>query len=868
MTPLVVFLLLVSLCAAQTSVTSVNSILQSLGLDMRWDGCSGFGFVSLAAVISCERGDVVSMRILLDGSIGRIPPSISALSRLTELAISGGIGNANGITSTLPDVFGSLTALKTLKFERLSLYGTLPPSLAQLTGLTNCVLGSVSSRARFCCPLPPNLPPDCLREPHADGAATVLSCSPIVSCASPVLRPEGRDFTVFNRFAGDWVGDALQSYVVRRAGEEIVGDLFCVPQFQRPLTLTVNPSTLAMFPLDVPGAPISLPQVSGVMTFLPDIKPLSNQSLLYYDPAAGISAWLRPSHEFSLMIDEELHSRCIFVRFEDGDNTMLWWFNANVLQPDDCFPSLQNAPQMSTCTSIADGDGKPDPIEVQVGKRAASAATTFVRWRRATGATTRPAGTVDSGVDSVGVTTPSSSPPLSEDHTAAIAGGAAAGGCVLLTLLGVLLFCYVRKRRNEDGVVDQNPLYGDLSATAGGSDDHSNRVPLYAPSTPAGSGAELPAFAAVTRQSRGNTTSMFEGVVIDANQVSKGRRIGEGAFGVVYRGVWRGRDVAIKEAIGAREEAMGYSFVDLAQAELEKFKQEARRMQQVTAHPNIVPFFGVIVTPVFSIVCQFCDGGSLDGVLYKDRNRDIPMARRWHWLRGIARGAQHLHHEGLVHRDLAARNVLLAVDDTPMLTDFGMAREGAGADQTGSTKSRVGPVKWMAPEQLTDLRYSRFSDVWSFACVCYEVMARRIPYEEDEIPGAIFKIMSKQFLQMPPTTPPALLALTQRCWQFDIKLRPTMDQVCAALEAATDTAGAPAGSAVPNRAPLAAASSSTNGSAKTTYDTASSPFQCSICGSSYAVQADLDFHHAKRHGQGGGGGGGGGGRASDVDSIY
>jgi tRNA A-37 threonylcarbamoyl transferase component Bud32 len=856
-------LLFVGLCAAQTTLNLVNSILQSLGVSMRWEGCSSFTFGSLAAVISCDRGEVVSMRIMLDGSIGRIPPSIGSLSRLTELTISGGIGNSQGITSTLPDMFGSLTALETLKLDRLTLYGTLPPSLAQLTGLTNCVLGSVASRARFCCPLPPNLPADCLREPQADGGATELSCSPIVSCALPILRPEGRDPAAFRRFAGDWVGDALQSYVIRRAGEEIVGDVFCVPQFQRPLTLSVIPSTLAMFPLDVPGAPISLPQVSGVMTALSHIDSMSNMTLVYYDAAAGISAWLRPTREFSLLIDEEIHARCIFVRFEDDGSTMLWWFNANVLQPDDCFPSLQNAPQMSTCTPIADGDGKPDPIEVLVGKRAASAATTFVRWRRATGETTRPAGTVDSGVESVDVSAAPSSPALSEDHTAAIAGGAAAGGCVLLTLLGVLLFCYVRKRRNDDGVVDQNPLYSGMPATAGGSDDnsHSNRVPLYAPSTPAGSGAEVPAFVAVTRQSRGNTTSMFEGVVIDANQVSKGRRIGEGAFGVVYRGVWRGRDVAIKEAIGAREEAMGYSFVDLAQAELEKFKQEARRMQQVTAHPNIVPFFGVIVTPVFSIVCQFCDGGSLDGVLYKDRNRDIPMARRWHWLRGIARGAQHLHHEGLVHRDLAARNVLLALDDTPMLTDFGMAREGAGADQTGSTKSRVGPVKWMAPEQLTELRYSRFSDVWSFACVCYEVMARRIPYEEDEIPGAIFKIMSKQFLQMPPTTPPALLALTQRCWQFDIKLRPTMDQVCAALEAAA--VDAPAGSAVPNGAPLAA---SANGSAKTTYDTASAPFQCSICGSSYAVQADLDFHHAKRHGQGQGGGGGG--RTSDIDSIY
>ena len=44
----------------------------------------------------------------------------------------------------------------------------------------------------------------------------------------------------------------------------------------------------------------------------------------------------------------------------------------------------------------------------------------------------------------------------------------------------------------------------------------------------------------------------------------------------------------------------------------------------------------------------------------------------------------------MVHRDLAARNVLLSGDDTAMLTDFGLAREGSGSYVTGGTKSQVG----------------------------------------------------------------------------------------------------------------------------------------------------------------------------------
>jgi hypothetical protein len=180
--------------------------------------------------------------------------------------------------------------------------------------------------------------------------------------------------------------------------------------------------------------------------------------------------------------------------------------------------------------------------------------------------------------------------------------------------------------------------------------------------------------------------------------------------------------------------------------------------------------------------------------------------------------------------------------------------------------SRVGPVKWMAPEQLTELKYSRFSDVWSFACVCYEVMARRIPYEEDEIAGAIFKIMSRQWLQMPPTTPPALLSLVTRCWQWDAKARPTMEQVIAALNAATDpTTGEPqtrqSVHSSPMRTSALAASSSFGG----TGDLGDHlQFKCDQCANAYQHQVDLDFHRAKRHG----GSAGLGGTMNTTESIY
>jgi serine/threonine protein kinase len=80
------------------------------------------------------------------------------------------------------------------------------------------------------------------------------------------------------------------------------------------------------------------------------------------------------------------------------------------------------------------------------------------------------------------------------------------------------------------------------------------------------------------------------------------------------------------------------------------------------------------------------------------------MTQKVEWLIGISKGLTHLHANNIVHRDVAARNVLLHQNDTK-LTDFGMSREVA-ENQRGTTKSELGPIRWMAPESLKNKEYS------------------------------------------------------------------------------------------------------------------------------------------------------------------
>ena len=139
------------------------------------------------------------------------------------------------------------------------------------------------------------------------------------------------------------------------------------------------------------------------------------------------------------------------------------------------------------------------------------------------------------------------------------------------------------------------------------------------------------------------------------------------------------------------------------------------------SHPNVVRLLGACTDPggPFLLLLEYCEHGSLRNYLRKARlsatsqgsalglqPRDL-LSFAWQ----ISQAGAYLCEMKLVHRDLAARNVLVAAGQVCKVSDFGLTRDVYEGDTYFKTSKGRVPIKWMAPESLSDHVYTSKSDV-------------------------------------------------------------------------------------------------------------------------------------------------------------
>nr|XP_046229048.1 mitogen-activated protein kinase kinase kinase 7 isoform X2 [Scatophagus argus] len=239
--------------------------------------------------------------------------------------------------------------------------------------------------------------------------------------------------------------------------------------------------------------------------------------------------------------------------------------------------------------------------------------------------------------------------------------------------------------------------------------------------------------------------------------------VGRGAFGVVCKAKWKGKDVAIKTIE--------------SESERKAFIVELRQLSRVN-HPNIVKLYGSCHSPV-CLVMEYAEGGSLYNVLHGAE--PLPYYTASHamsWCFQCSQGVAYLHGmkpKALIHRDLKPPNLLLVAGGTVLkICDFGTACD----IQTHMTNNK-GSAAWMAPEVFEGSNYSEKCDVFSWGIILWEVITRRKPF--DEIGGPAFRIMwAVHNGTRPPlikNLPKPIESLMTRCWSKDPSQRPSMEEI-------------------------------------------------------------------------------------------
>ncbi|KAI7999677.1 Cysteine-rich receptor-like protein kinase 25 [Camellia lanceoleosa] len=200
------------------------------------------------------------------------------------------------------------------------------------------------------------------------------------------------------------------------------------------------------------------------------------------------------------------------------------------------------------------------------------------------------------------------------------------------------------------------------------------------------------------------------------NNFSTENKIGEGGFGLVYKGTLsNGQEVAVKRL--SRTSGQG----------AEEFKNEVVLVAKLQ-HRNLVRLLGYCLEGEEKIlIYEFVPNKSLDYLLFDLQQQEkLDWVKRYKIIGGIARGMLYLHEDSrlrIIHRDLKASNVLLDGDMNAKISDFGMARI-FGVDQTqGNTSRVVGTYGYMSPEYAMHGQFSVKSDVFSFGVLVLEIIS-------------------------------------------------------------------------------------------------------------------------------------------------
>ena len=215
--------------------------------------------------------------------------------------------------------------------------------------------------------------------------------------------------------------------------------------------------------------------------------------------------------------------------------------------------------------------------------------------------------------------------------------------------------------------------------------------------------------------------------------------VGHGAQATLYKA----EDVHLSRAV-----ALKVFLVPQDEAAAERFKREAQILGSLN-HPNIVKTFasGVLEDGRFCMVLEYVPGKSLAD--YLSQVKQLTMTEFIAVFTVTLGALDYLHEHSVLHRDIKPENILCEMDGDSLagfkLSDFGIAKvlqDTGGSVSLTQTKS-VGTAAYMSPEQCKAQSIDVRSDLYAVACVMYQTLYGKLPFEGSSDFDTMYKHMNE-----------------------------------------------------------------------------------------------------------------------------
>ena len=196
--------------------------------------------------------------------------------------------------------------------------------------------------------------------------------------------------------------------------------------------------------------------------------------------------------------------------------------------------------------------------------------------------------------------------------------------------------------------------------------------------------------------------------------------IGEGGMATAYLAIQEslGRPVVLKVLHTTRS---------ANPREVERFKKEGRIIASLN-HPNIITVFNIDTAgDAVYLAMEYVEGGDLR----KRMSRVVTPYEALDILIKVGGALSAAHKKGIIHRDVKPANILFRKDGTPLLSDFGIAKQTAGDNDLTQTGIFLGSPNYMAPEQAEIGSIDGRADLYSLGVIFYEMLTGTKPFYAD-----------------------------------------------------------------------------------------------------------------------------------------